>query len=125
MKMDVVAGSQNDEFYTPAYAVRPILKYVPKGATVWCPFDSAQSHFVSLLMLHGCDVLWSHLDEGLDFFNYEPEDYDCIVSNPPYSKKAEVIRRCFLLGKPFALLVGVVGLFESADRFEPAPNGVE
>lgn len=28
MKMDKVANSSNDEFYTPAYAITPILKYV-------------------------------------------------------------------------------------------------
>jgi len=28
MKMDKVAGSQNDEFYTPEYAVLPILNYL-------------------------------------------------------------------------------------------------
>ena len=26
MKMDKVAGSGNDEFYTPKYAIEPILK---------------------------------------------------------------------------------------------------
>ena len=31
MKMDKVAGSGNDEFYTPAYAIKPILKYVEGG----------------------------------------------------------------------------------------------
>ena len=30
MKMDKVAGSGNDEFYTPKYAIEPILKYLPK-----------------------------------------------------------------------------------------------
>jgi hypothetical protein len=29
MKMDLVAGSKNDEFYTPEYAIYPILKYLP------------------------------------------------------------------------------------------------
>ena len=28
MKMDKVAGSGNDEFYTPAYAIEPLLKYL-------------------------------------------------------------------------------------------------
>lgn len=28
MKMDKVAGSGNDEFYTPNYAITPIMKYV-------------------------------------------------------------------------------------------------
>jgi hypothetical protein len=32
MKMDKVAGSGNDEFYTPAYAIKPILKYVEGGS---------------------------------------------------------------------------------------------
>ena len=29
MKMDIVANSGNDEFYTPSYAIQPILKYTP------------------------------------------------------------------------------------------------
>lgn len=28
MKMDKVAGSGNDEFYTPEYAIKPLLKYL-------------------------------------------------------------------------------------------------
>lgn len=28
MKMDIVAGSKNDEFYTPLYAIKPIEKYI-------------------------------------------------------------------------------------------------
>lgn len=29
MKMDKVAGSGNDEFYTPEYAITPLFKYLP------------------------------------------------------------------------------------------------
>jgi len=28
---------KNDEYYTPAYAVRPILKYLKPNAKIWCP----------------------------------------------------------------------------------------
>ena len=28
MKMDKVAGSGNDEFYTPEYAITPLYKYL-------------------------------------------------------------------------------------------------
>lgn len=28
MKMDKVAGSGNDEFYTPSYAISPIMKHL-------------------------------------------------------------------------------------------------
>lgn len=51
------------------------------------------------------------------FFNTEIPDCDYIVSNPPYSLKGEVLERLFSIGKPFAMLVGVVGLFESQKRF--------
>lgn len=43
-------------------------------------------------------------------------DCDYIVSNPPYSIKGDVFTRLFEIGKPFAMLVGVVGLFESKKK---------
>jgi len=30
MKLDKVANSGNDEFYTPSYAIHPLLQYVDK-----------------------------------------------------------------------------------------------
>lgn len=117
MRMDVVAGSGNDEFYTPRYAVQPILKYVPKGSVVWCPFDTKESNFVKMLEELQYEVIHSHIEDGEDFFSSEPTHFDYIVSNPPYSIKAAVFERLFELGKPFAMLVGVVGLFESQKRF--------
>ena len=47
----------------------------------------------------------------------ETPNCDYIISNPPYSLKGDVIDRLFEIGKPFAMLVGVVGLFESQPRF--------
>lgn len=40
-----------------------------------------------------------------------------MISNPPYSRKTEVLEKLFYANVPFAMLVGVVGLFESKDRF--------
>ena len=37
MKLDKVANSGNDEFYTLEYAIEPILKYIPSGSIIWCP----------------------------------------------------------------------------------------
>jgi len=118
MKMDKIAGSSNDEFYTPEYAIKPILKYVPKEAIVWCPFDSAQSNFAKMLIANGNSVDFSHISEGNDFFlTMPPEGTTHIISNPPYSVKGEVLESLFELALPFAMLVGVVGLFESQKRF--------
>lgn len=41
-----------------------------------------------------------------------------IVSNPPYSLKTEVFKRLFELNKPFAMLVGFVGIFENMKRYK-------
>jgi hypothetical protein len=45
-------------------------------------------------------------------------DCNYIISNPPYSLKTEVLNHLFEIDKPFAMLLGVVGLFESQKRFE-------
>lgn len=117
MKLDLIT-SKNDEFYTPPYAIEPILEFVRGGATVWCPFDTEDSHFVKMLRGRGCHILATHIQHGEDFFAYEPSaPYYYIISNPPYSKKTEVFERLFQLGKPFAMLVGLVGIFESQKRF--------
>ena len=36
---------ESSEYYTPYYAVQPILKYIPKNLTIWCPFDAEWSAF--------------------------------------------------------------------------------
>lgn len=113
-----VAKNKNDEYYTPRYAIEPIKKYVREGSIVWRPFDTEQSLFVKEFKKKGCKVIYSHIDNGEDFFTMTPPQCDYIVSNPPYSKKTEVLQRLFELDVPFAMLVGVVGLFESKRRFE-------
>ena len=118
MKMDVAAGSGNDCYYTPAYAIKPILKYIKPNSTIWCPFDTEESLYVKIFKRAGHNVIATHIDTGGDFFRIEPPKCDYIVSNPPFSLKQQVFQRLFEIGTPFAMLVGVVGLFESQARFE-------
>lgn len=99
-------NATSDECMTPYYAVDPLAKYIPKGKKIWCPFDKAWSAFVQILKKDNI-VLYSHIDEGQDFFNYQPDDFDLIISNPPFSVKDQVLERCYTLGKPFALLLPV------------------
>ena len=122
MKLDIVAGSGNDEFYTPVYAVKPIIKYIEKGKTVWCPFDTEDSNFVKEFRANGVNVVCSHISEKKDFFTQDVPNCDYIISNPPYSIKGKVFERLFQINKPFAMLVGVVGLFESQARFNMFKN---
>ena len=118
MKMYKVANSGNDEFYTPIYAIKPIVKYIKPNSTIWCPFDTEQSLFVKIFQEVGHTVIHTHIENGEDFFEVPVPYCDYIVSNPPYSIKGEVLSRLFDIGISFAMLVGVVGLFESQKRFE-------
>lgn len=41
------------------------------------------------------------------FFDWSPDEWDVIITNPPFSMKYPWLGRCFELGKPFALLMPV------------------
>lgn len=99
--------SSGDEVLTPFYAVAPLLKYLEKDKIIWCPFDKRDSAFVQTFNENGYKIVFSHIEDGKDFFKYEPPNWDIIVSNPPFSKKDLVLKRCYELGKPFALLLPV------------------
>lgn len=107
----------NDECATLSYAVEPIIKYVPKNAVVWCPFDTEESEFVKQIRANGNKVLHSHISEGKDFYSYEPEEHwDCIVSNPPFTGKRKIFERALSFGKPFALIMSNTWLNDSAPK---------
>ena len=107
---------KNDECYTPAYAVEPILKYIPKRAVVWCPFDKEDSEFVKLISKQN-KVIFSHIHNGQDFYKYEPkEHWDCMVSNPPFTNKRKIFERALQLGKPFALIMSNTWLNDAAPQ---------
>lgn len=122
-----MSKAETDEWISPCSSIYPILPHITNFKTIWCPFDFEDSAFVRVLKENGHDVLYSHIETGQDFFNYVPEkEYDAIISNPPYSKRNEVLERCYLLNKPFMLLMNYSGLFDNRKRFNLfRDNGVE
>ena len=109
----------SDEYYTPAYAVKPIIKYVGNTSkTIWCPFDTQDSEYVKLLREAGHTVIATNIDEGKNFFFYKPEEhYDCIISNPPFSCKDAILARLAEIGKPYAILLPLPSL-QGQKRFD-------
>ena len=107
----------NDECLTPKYGVEPILKYIPKDWVIWCPFDKEDSWFVRLIKENGNKVIYSHIDNGQNFYEYEPkEHWDCIISNPPFSNKRFIFERALSFNKPFALIMSNTWLNDSAPK---------
>lgn len=106
----------SDEVYTPDYAVRPLLKYLEgycnkPSYTIWCPFDKEDSEFVRIFREEGYKVIATHIDNGQNFFYYEPEEhYDFIISNPPFSIKDDVLKRLYELKTPYAMLLPIPAL---------------
>lgn len=106
----------HDECMTPPEAVYPILEFLEpfKNKIIWCPFDKQDSNFVKILTEKGFNVVYSHIDNGYDFYNYTPPLWDLIISNPPFTNKRKIFERCIKLGKPFALIMTNVWLNDKA-----------
>src|SRR5574344_69718 len=114
--------NKNDELYTPPILVEPIVKYIEdfvdanncsssSPLIIWCPFDKKDSEFVKVLSkIDYVKVVYSHIDDGYDFFEYEPKEWDVAVSNPPFSRKKEVFERLFKLHKPFAMVMNLMAI---------------
>jgi len=106
---------KNDECYTPIEGVLPILKYIPKDKIIWCPFDTEESNFVKEISKTN-KVIKSHIVEGKDFFEYEPEEWDILISNPPFTDKRKYFERALSFNKPFALIMSLTWLNDSAPK---------
>lgn len=120
---------------TSPWAVLPLLGYLRQRlmelcngdlsrATIWEP--AAGEGYLSCALANGLhdatvigtdllvdctihsNVSWGRLHSSpTNFFDYEPPNWDILVTNPPYSIKYDWLERCYDLGKPFALLLPV------------------
>ena len=111
-----LSNGKNDECYTERYGVEPLLPYMKpyKNKIIWCPFDTEESEFVKVFEEYGYNVVYSHIRNGQDFFRYEPEKWDIIISNPPFTNKKEIFERVLVFNKPFCLLMNVLWFNDSA-----------
>jgi len=121
------SAGKNDECYTPREGVTPMLDYLPyfiwekygekwkkKDIIIWCPFDTPESEFVKVFIENGYNVVYSDIKTGQDFYEYEPEKWDIIISNPPFTNKRAIFERALSFNKPFALLMTAAWLNDKA-----------
>ena len=109
---------RNDECYTPRYGVEPLLEFLPKfkNKIIWLPFDDENSEFVKVLRENEYNIINSHIKSGQDYYTYEPDEWDVIVSNPPFTNKKEIFARAINFNKPFCLLMSLTWLNDSTPK---------
>ena len=96
-----------DACQTPPEALDPLLPYLSPTWRIWEP-AAGEGLLVEGLYDSGFEtVIAGDLLTGQNFFEYTPEAWDCLITNPPYSLKYKWLARCYDLGKPFALLLPV------------------
>ena len=91
--------------------------------TIWCPFDLTSSKYIEVLStIPNVKLIYSHIDTGENFFYWEPEEnYDIIISNPPFSCKDDILKRLYELNKPYAVLFPIPTL-QGQSRFPYMKN---
>ena len=89
---------KDDDYMTPKATWETIKHLIPTDKVIWEAFYGDGKSGVFLREL-GFQVI----HEPIDFF--KENRGDIIVSNPPFSKKMEVLRRLKELDKPFILLL--------------------
>ena len=88
---------KHDAYMTPRYAWDNISHLIPKDKVIWEAFygDGKSGEYLK-------DLGFQVIHEPVDFF--ENDLGDIIVSNPPFSKAKEIMKRLFILDKPFILI---------------------
>ena len=89
---------KHDDYMTPKYAWEDIKKYIPNDKIIWEAFygDGESGNYLT-------EMGFNVLHEPIDFFDNNIGDI--IVSNPPFSKSKEVIKRLAELDKPFIIIM--------------------
>jgi len=122
-EMPPINTAKSNDFQTPPEALTPLLPFLKKEWIIWecaegdgrlshCLFDLGYRVLGSELLVrekhkHLCGV--EHYS-GKNFLNWDPVNFDCIITNPPYSIMNKFIERCYHLEKPFALLMPLMAL---------------
>ena len=116
------ACTRNDDYNTPICAWEFLLSELAcVPSHIWAPFFYDGSIKTKLKRI---DIDIIHEDR--DFFTWEPEQYDVIIDNCPFSIKKRILRKCVDLQKPFALLLPIdtlerkyiADMFGEDDKFQ-------
>lgn len=100
--MSFTSDKDSDNYSTDPIGWEIISNYIPRNKIIWSPFFCDGSQKKIFKNLFNLDII----HEDKDFFdkNTNPENYDLIVDNPPFSKFKDICIRLKELDKPFILM---------------------
>ena len=116
--------STHNDYYTPKKAWRQIQEFVPKDKTVFESFMlNSNEQSKKYLEELGYKVIGNKNVDFLDESTWTGEDYDIIISNPPFERvksyknrkdnlKYKCIKKLFDLDKPFIILLNSTNMFQ-------------
>jgi len=105
----------SDDFQTPPEALIPLYPYLKRDWVIW-ECACGRGNLSNALKDEGYNVIATDILYGYkDFITWKPDEFDCIITNPPFKYKQEFLERVYSLRKPFALLLPLTAL-ETAKR---------
>jgi hypothetical protein len=115
-------NEKSDECYTPESALIPLLQYLNKDKIY---YDCTSGISSNIINFFNEKEFTCKSSMNRDFLTDSFNDYDIIITNPPYSKKDKFIEKCYESGKPFALLLPVSALQGQNRGKMFGENGIE
>lgn len=89
---------KHDDYMTPKSAWENIIEFIPTNKVIWEAFygDGKSGEYLQEM---GFNVIHCPVDFFTNNFG------EIIISNPPFSKKKEILTRLKELGKPFIIIM--------------------
>ncbi len=90
--------TKHDDYMTPKYAWENIKEYIPDNKVIWEAFygDGQSGTYLQ-------ELGFETIHKDIDFFTHN--EGEVIVSNIPFSKSKEVLKRLKELDKPFIIIM--------------------
>ena len=106
-----------DNYYTPKSAWEQINHLIPKDKIIWEAFclNADKSKSAEYLTELGNKVVY---DTSMDMLKNQPEEWDMIISNPPFDTKIklQILKKLVELDKPFILILNSLNTFSKYIR---------
>lgn len=95
-----------DDIDSPYGVLAPLVQYLPLEWTLWETAPGSGE-----LAKHLKDTGYTVIENPHPFPSFvDPDGWDCIVTNPPFSQKRQFLQYSDATGKPWALLLPVTTL---------------